>query len=319
MIRPIGTPRSLAQRNLKNKIFTWICIAVSAMTVLLLFILLISITQRGLHHLDWSFFTEASSRKPEKAGMRPAIIGSIFVCAVCAITALPIGVATAIFLEEYKPKGRILRKLHGFLQLNITNLAGVPSIVYGILGLTVFVSMFELFGTQLEPWWHLGDEGDWYYVRLPFGRSILAGGLTLMLVVLPIVIVSTQEAIRAVPDSLRQGALAAGATKWQMIWRMTLPASIPGIMTGAILAMSRAIGEAAPILVIAGILFILFNPRSLLDDFTIMPLQIYNWANRPQKEFYDLAATGIIVLLGVLLTFNAVAVFIRQKFQKPLS
>lgn len=319
MIKPVGTPRSLARRNLKNKIFTWICIGVSVVTVLLLLVLLVSITKRGLHHLDWSFFSEAASRKPDKAGMRPAIIGSILVCFVCAISALPIGVGTAIFLEEYRPKGKFLRRLHGFLQLNISNLAGVPSIVYGILGLTVFVGMFGLFGTQLEPAWTLGTEDDWYYLRLPFGRTIIAGGLTLMLVVLPIVIVSSQEALRAVPDSLRQGALASGATKWQMIWKMTLPASVPGIMTGSILAMSRAIGEAAPILVIAGIVYVRFNPRSLLDDFTVMPLQIYNWANRPQEAFYDLAATGIIVLLGILLTFNAVAVFIRQKFQKPLT
>jgi phosphate transport system permease protein len=147
---------------------------------------------------------------------------------------------------------------------------------------------------------------------------VLAGGLTLMLVVLPIIIVASQEALRAVPDSLREGALAAGSTRWQMVSRMTLPAAIPGIMTGSILAMSRAIGEAAPMLVIAGVVYITFTPNNLMDDFTVMPLQIYNWAGLPQAEFHQVAASGIIVLLAILLTFNAVAVMIRQKFQKPL-
>jgi phosphate transport system permease protein len=162
------------------------------------------------------------------------------------------------------------------------------------------------------------DTSAWYYVRLPFGRSVLAGGLTLMLVVLPVVIISAQEALRGVPNTLREGALAAGATRWQMVSRMTLPASIPGIMTGSILAMSRAIGEAAPILVIAGIVFILFRPQNVMDDFTAMPLQIYNWAGEPQPSFHKVAATGIVVLLTILLSFNALAVLIRQKFQKPL-
>ena len=312
------TKRSLAARNMKNRIFTWFCMLVALLTVGLLAVLLYSLTRRGLTFLSWDFFRNAASRKPENAGLRPAIIGSTLTCLVCAVTALPLGVGTAIFLEEYKPKNRWLKRLHGFLLLNISNLAGVPSIVYGILGLTVFAGMFGLFGTALNPALEVGTEDAWYNFQLPFGRSILAGGLTLMLVILPIVIVSTQEALRAVPSSLREGALATGATKWQMIWRMTLPASVPGIMTGAILAMSRAIGEAAPILVIAGIVFVLFNPRSLMDDFTVMPLQIYNWANRPQEKFYDLAATGIIVLLALLLTFNTAAVFIRQKFSKPL-
>jgi phosphate transport system permease protein len=162
------------------------------------------------------------------------------------------------------------------------------------------------------------SEPEWYYLRVPFGRGVLAGGMTLMLVILPIVVIASQEALRAVPDSLREGALAAGATRWQMVRHMTLPAAVPGIMTGSILAMSRAIGEAAPVLVIAGIVFITFTPRNLMDDFTVLPLQIYNWAQRPQEEFHRIAATGIIVLLAVLLTFNAAAVLIRQKFHKPL-
>jgi phosphate transport system permease protein len=160
---------------------------------------------------------------------------------------------------------------------------------------------------------------SWWYVRLPLGRSVLAAGLTLMLVVLPVLIISAQEALTAVPNSLRDGAMGLGATKWQTIRRVTLPAAIPGIMTGSIIAMSRAIGEAAPILMIAGIVYISSPPESLMDDFTVMPLQIYNWAQRPQQEFHEVAATGIIVLLAVLLAFNALAVFLRQRLEKPLS
>jgi phosphate transport system permease protein len=179
--------------------------------------------------------------------------------------------------------------------------------------------MFDWLGGANDPYFTIGTKENWYYFQLPLGRGILAGALTLMLVVLPIVIISTQEALRAVPNSLREGALAVGATKWQMVRRMTLPAAVPGIMTGAILALSRAIGEAAPMMVIAGIVYITFTPKHLMDEFTVMPLQIFDWAGRPQKGFGDVAATGIIVLLGVLLTFNAVAVFIRQKFHRSVT
>jgi phosphate transport system permease protein len=316
--RAIGTPRGKLQRILKNRAFRWLCIICALASVAMLAVLLVSLLLQGTSHLDTDFIKNPPSRKPEKAGLGPAMWGSIWICAVCAFSALPLGVGTAIFLEEYKPRHRLIRQLHGFLNLNISNLAGVPSIVYGIIGLTAFVQMFGLVGNLNEPALTIGTPEDWYYFQLPFGRGVFAGGLTLMLVILPIVIVSSQEALRAVPNSLREGALAAGATKWQMIWRMTLPAAIPGIMTGSILAMSRAIGEAVPILVICGIVFIRFTPQHLMDEFTAMPLQIYDWAGRPQAEFHKVAATGILVLLAVLLTFNATAVFIRQKFQKPL-
>jgi phosphate transport system permease protein len=326
-----------------------------------------------------------------------------------------VGVASAVLLEEFKPRGRIVasnggflrrfllrlsdyRRWHGFLQLNITNLAGVPSVVYGIIGLTAFVSMFRLFGeigpdkppaieigvTYYHQYLTLGSEvllveagsstetapspatlagktvvngagrsvvvrvvapedaqnvavadrdrtlktnaqvgsfpsRSWYYLRVPLGRSVLAGALTLMLVVLPIVIISSQEALRAVPDSLREGAFGMGATRWQVVRNITLPAAVPGIMTGAILAMSRAIGEAAPILLISGIVRTRFAPRGLMDDFSVMPVQIFNWAKQPEPVYRELAATGIIVLLVVLLAFNAVAVVIRQRMQKPLT
>jgi phosphate transport system permease protein len=262
------------------------------------------------------FVTSPPSRRPERAGIGPALLGTIWICLVCALVALPLGAGTAIFLEEYKPKHRLLRALRGFIQLNITNLAGVPSIVYGIIGLTAFVQMFGVFGNPNDPLITIGTREDWYHAQIPFGRGVLAGGLTLMLVILPIVIISAQEALRAVPGSYRHAALALGSTRWQMIRRMTLPAALPGIMTGSILAMSRAIGEAAPVLIICGIVFIRFTPHHLMDEFTAMPLQIYDWAGRPQEPFHAVAASGIIVLLAALLAFNAVAIVIRQKFQR---
>jgi len=263
------------------------------------------------------FLTGSPSRNPAKAGLYPSMIGTICICAVCAFTAIPLGVGTAVLLEEFRPRHKSALMARSFIQLNITNLAGVPSVVYGILGLTAFVSAFHIFDHDTV--WEFGTKDDFYYIRFPFGRGVITGGLTLMLVVLPIVIVASQEALRSVPDSLRQGSLALGATRWQTIWNMSLPAAIPGIMTGSILAMSRAIGEAAPILIIAGIVYITFTPDHLMDDFTAMPLQIYDWAGRPQQEFHNVAAAGIVILLSILLSFNALAVFIRQKFQKQLS
>lgn len=264
------------------------------------------------------FVTSPPSRFPESAGLGPAMWGTIWICGACAFFALPLGVGTAIFLEEFKPRSRLMRRVHSFIELNIRNLAGVPSIVYGIIGLTAFVQVFGLFGTGLEPAVTLGSPDSLFYFQLPLGRGVLAGGLTLTLVILPIVIISSQEALRAVPGSIRQGGFAVGATKWQVVSKMTIPAAIPGIMTGSILAMSRAIGEAAPILVIAGLVFIRFTPDNFMSEFTAMPLQIFDWAGRPQEEFHKVAASGIIVLLGLLLIFNATAVFIRHKFQKPL-
>ncbi len=396
-----GEPRSQSRRRAFDRGFLVTCLAITAIAVLALGVLLGSILIEGLPGLRWSFFTEYASRDASKAGIRAPLWGSIWVASICAIVALPIGIATAVWLEEFAPKNRIT----AFIRLNISNLAGVPSIVYGILGLTLFVRMFGLFGpiqapeleiggrlyaiyydTMQEPirvpaeergvapvlktgdvgfvqeieegadgeliftdrWtpvtltivpededapegygiieaWQAEEPADfeterpWYYIQFPLGQSVLAGGLTLMLVVLPIVIISSQEALRAVPGSLRTGSLAMGATKWQTTRKVTLPAAVPMIMTGSILAMSRAIGEAAPILVLGVALFITDTPSSLMDSFTVLPMQIYNWTSRWQEDFRALAATGIIVLLMVLLAFNAVAVLIRQKLQRPLS
>jgi len=378
---------SRARRVWTDRAFVIVCLFAAVMSLAVLAVLLGAIGIQGARFLGWDFITGLPSRKPENAGIWPALIGSVFLCAICAVIAIPVGVATAILLEEYKPNHPLVRRAHAFIQLNITNLAGVPSIVYGILGLTVFANMFGLAGSSLTPTYTLGsswhdvvydyagnpltvpvpkgaeptplrdgmvmsdentgaavtlsllekkpadprpgdvragakdtrvEERAWYYLQLPLGRGVLAGGLTLMLVVLPIVIISAQESLRAVPNSLRQGVLALGSTKWQMIWKMTLPTAIPGIMTGSILAMSRALGEAAPLLMLAGIVYITFTPGNLMDSFTAMPLQIFNWASRPQVEFHEVAASGIIVLLAVLLSFNAVAVIIRQVTQKPL-
>ncbi len=380
---PIAKRR--ARRFLTDRGFLVLCIFASVLSLILLAILLTAIGVQGARFISWDFITGLPSRKPEKAGIWPAMIGSIWLCAICAATAIPIGVGTAILLEEYKPRRTLSRKLHSFIQLNIANLAGVPSVVYGILGLTVFANMFGLMGSSLTPNYAIGikyfdevydysrhalrlpaekdkepvtlvdgmtmyeaetgqpvtirlldrrpaepklgdvrrrarvnrvEEKSWYYIQLPFGRGVLSGGLTLMLVVLPIIIIASQEALRAVPNSLRHGALALGATRWQMIWGTSLPAAIPGIMTGSILAMSRALGEAAPLLMLAGIVYITFTPANLMDSFTAMPLQIFNWASRPQEDFHQVAASGIIVLMAILLLFNATAVIIRQKFHK---
>jgi len=385
------TPRCQRSRFIRNRAFEVLCWGTAAVSVIVLVTLFVAIGVHGFEHLDLDFLKSPPSRSAEKAGVGPAMWGSIWICTVCAVAALPLGIGSAIFLEEYKPRRRLALRAHGFIQLNIANLAGVPSIVYGIIGLTVFVQMFGALGNAGDPALQVGaqwydqfvdesgaylrvrvdggdtvalvpatgmvglddddvavsmtvvdqatldemdeipvgtmlagavpdrvDERSWYYLQIPFGRGVLAGGLTLMLVILPIVIVSSQEAIRAVPASRREGAFGLGATKWQVVSRTTLPAAVPGIMTGSILAMSRALGEAAPILILAGIVYITFTPEHLMDDFTAMPLQIYDWAGRPQEEFHRVAASGIIVLLTVLLSFNAVAVFIRQKFQRPL-
>jgi len=375
--------------------FRALCVTIAAVSVLVLVGLLTSILVQGLPSLSMTLLTGGPEPNPSEAGIRPAIFGTIWVCSLCALFTLPIGVATAILLEEYQPRNRYGRFIYSVIQLNISNLAGVPSVVYGLLGLTAFVSMFGLFGSRTSQGGggveigvryydqffsegmrsilvpvsdpsqpiskpvdgmkgidtsgnpvelnviSLGDplpSGDalqytlfddaeagritkkaWYHFSLPLGRGVLTGALTLMLVILPVIIISSQEALRAVPSSLRDGALGLGSTPWQVVWHVTLPSAMPGILTGAILAMSRAIGETAPILIIAGIVYISQAPQNLMDDFTVMPLQIFNWISRPQEEFHAIAAAGIILLLGILLSFNALAVLIRQKLHKPLS
>lgn len=481
------TPSSRSARRFKNRAFQIACIASAGVAVAVLVTLLVAILIQGVPRLSWDFVASATSSNASKTGIGPAMIGSILVLLICALSAIPLGVATAILLEEYQPKSKWLRVLHGFVQNNITNLAGVPSIVYGILGFTVFVVLFNAAGSPNDPWLDFGQDfyheypgaggrsffitaeedgelvpaqlgserpfyltledarlgvnpsavtiaepGDleaikkrveerlyeinstmkaalreatvdrtlqineanadavadqmldpfketlvadydemrtlaaasllkmdglspvkqiaprrelrqqlidaeflaaglrdtiiagtvplpkdlkhWYYVQLPFGKGVLAGGLTLMLVILPIIIVSSQEAIRAVSREMRNGVLALGGTKWQAIEKIVLPSAIPGICTGTILALSRAIGEAAPILLI-GYVTVQSAPDHLMGAFAALPLQIFHWTSEPDKDFRAAAAAGIIVLLAVLFTFNAIAVFIRQKTQ----
>jgi phosphate transport system permease protein len=485
------TPSNRNARRVKDHGFRIACIVAAGLAILVLMTLLVSICLRGFGRIDWAFITEPMSSIPSRTGIGPALIGSISILFVCAITAVPLGVATAILLEEYQPKAKWLRTLHGFIQSNITNLAGVPSIVYGILGFTAFVLFFNALGTAKDPWFDMGQnfyheysgpggqsfyvhsyedaplnpveldhdltfypslraaaaggplaevevvpagelealrskvdsrlfeinavmkdllddakvdrkpqideakaqemaaamldpfdeqiKGDldemkalaatklvemdgmgfrnlllarrslyqeltdmefkaaglsgvilegttplnkdvkkWYYFQFPFGSGVLAGGLTLMLVILPIIIVSSQEAIRAVSQEMRSGVLALGGTKWQSIEKVVLPSAIPGICTGSILALSRAIGEAAPILLI-GYVGLQVGPDHLMAAFAALPLEIYNWTSEPDAAFRVAAAAGIIVLLAVLFSFNAIAVFIRYKAQKANS
>jgi phosphate transport system permease protein len=313
--------RSNSSRVFANRAFLWVCLVATTAVVLILCGLLGSVVLQGWEGLSWKFLSAKGSSSPAKAGIGPPLVGSLLICTICAVVTLPLGIGTALYLEEFARRSRFSR----FVQTNIMNLAGVPSIVYGLLGLTAFARMFGAFGTNVEaaisfaPADHpiFGEEG-WLYLRLPLGSGVLAGGLTLMLVILPIVIIATQEALRAVPSSLRTGALALGATRWQTTWEITLPAAIPGIMTGAILAMSRAIGESAPLLVLGASLYQTFYPNNLMSDFPVLPLQIYNWAEDPKPDFQKLAATAIIVQLAALLAFNGIAILIRQKLQKPL-
>jgi len=255
---------------------------------LLLGTLIVDVLQKGVGYLDPILLTEPSSTNPDKAGARPAILGTIYMMVLLLVFVVPLGVGTAIYLEEYANRERWYNRL---LELNIQNLAAVPSIVYGILGLAFLVRGIGL------------------------GRVLLAGALILTLLVLPTVIVASREAIRAVPDSIRQGAYALGATQWQVVARQVLPAAIPGIATGSILALARAIGETAPLLLVGALTYVAVNP-TLLGSFTALPVQIYQWIARPQEEFRLLAAAGIIVLLAILLTMNAFAIWLRNRYQK---
>ena len=259
-----------------------------AVGFILLFMLLADVLQKGVGYLDETFFTQPSSSNPENAGARPAILGTIYLMILLLVMVVPIGVGTAIYLEEYADRERWYNR---FLELNIQNLAAVPSIVYGILGLAFLVRGIGL------------------------GRVLLAGALILTLLVLPTVIVAAREAIRAVPDSIRQGAYALGATQWQVVSRQVLPAAIPGIATGSILALARAIGETAPLLLVGALTYVAVNP-TLMGSFTALPIQIYQWIARPQDEFRLLAAAGIIVLLVILLTMNAFAIWLRNRYQR---
>tara|TARA_B100000676_G_C18090375_1_gene859120 strand:+ start:7817 stop:8704 length:888 start_codon:yes stop_codon:yes gene_type:complete len=252
-----------------------------------LVLLLFEVFTKGIPWVSWHFITDYPSRHPDEAGLFSALMGTVWLMGMTAVFTVPVGVGAAIYLEEYAPKNWLTK----VIEINVANLAGVPSIVYGLLGLALFVY-----------WMHLG-------------RSIIAGALTLSLLVLPIVILASREAIRAVPNAYREAAYAMGADQWQVIKGVVLPSAIPGILTGTILAMSRAIGEAAPVIAISALVYLTFIPTHPMERFTVLPIQIFNWVARPQEEFRGLAAAGIIVLLVILLTMNAIAVFVRNKYQ----
>jgi len=259
-----------------------------AIGFVLLGTLLVDVFRKGIPFIDGILLTEPSSSLPERAGAGPAILGTIYMMVLLLVMVVPVGVGTAVYLEEYANRERWYNRL---LEINIQNLAAVPSIVYGILGLAFLVR------------------------GLGLGRVLLAGAMILTLLVLPTVIVASREAIRAVPDSIRQGAYALGATKWQVVSRQVLPNAIPGIATGSILALARAIGETAPLLLVGALTYVAVDP-TLLGPFTALPVQIFQWISRPQEDFRLLAAAGIIVLLGILLCMNAFAIFIRNHYQR---
>jgi phosphate transport system permease protein len=252
--------------------------------------LLVDVWRDGAARLSLDFIQSFPSRRASQAGIWHALTGSVAVVLVTAALAVPIGIAAAIHLEEYGSRGLLGR----IIEINITNLAAVPSIIYGLLGLGLFVRQLSL------------------------GRSVLAGGATLALLVLPVVILSTREALRAVPGSIREGSYALGATRWQTVWHQVLPMATPGILTGLILALSRAIGETAPLITIGAVVFITFAPDSLSSPFTVLPIQIFNWVSRPQPDFHANAAAGILVLLALLLTMNAMAIWLRDRYQKKM-
>ena len=250
--------------------------------------LLIDVLMDGLGFLNWKFMTTYASRKPLESGILAPMAGTVWVVGLTAIFTIPIGIGTAIYLEEFASKNRLTR----LIELNISNLAGVPSVIYGLLGLAVFVQF--LFNGS---------------------RNLTAGALTMTLLILPIVIIASQEAIKAVPSSYRDAAYAMGATRWQVVKTVVMPQAVPGMMSGIILALSRAVGESAPILIISSLVWVTFVPTSPDSKFTVLPLQIFTWVSQPQEDFRGIAAAGIIVLLLILLGMNAVAIWIRNKYQ----
>jgi phosphate transport system permease protein len=280
----LGTRR----RYLADRLFELVALFVLLLALAALGVLVFDILSDGAARLDWQFLTSLASRRASSAGIYHALAGSVFVIALTGLLALPIGVASAIYLEEYGTRSRIAH----LIEINISNLAAVPSIIYGLLGLGLFVRA-------------MGME-----------RSVLAGAATLALLALPVVILSTREALRTVPSTIREGSYALGATKWQTIWYQVLPMALPGILTGLILALSRAIGETAPLITIGALTYVPFAPDGIWSAFTVLPIQIFNWVSRPQADFQVNAAAGIIVLLALLLVMNATAIILRDRFQR---
>ncbi|MDV3222105.1 phosphate ABC transporter permease PstA [Intrasporangium sp.] len=296
MSAPATTPPSLRKtrgsgerspRSIAFAIVLWACLVVA---VLFLLTLIVTTLVDGWDRLDSRLFTEYPSSRPQEAGARPAILGSIWVVGTTAVLTIPIGVAAAVYLEEFADRNTWYNRI---IELNIQNLAAVPAIIYGMLALGILT----LFGVQQK-------------------NIVIGAALALTLLILPVVIIATRESIRAVPREIRDGSLALGATPWQTTWRQVLPAAVPGIATGSILALSRALGEAAPLLLLGALTFVSFDPNGLLSGYTTMPIQIFGWTARPQAAFHELAAATSILLLALLLAMNGLAIYIRNHFQK---
>jgi len=283
--------RTMGRRKVSNALFGLLALLAIFSSLLALTGLLIDVVVRGAGSVDVQFLSSAPSRIPAKAGIFPALIGTLWVTILVAIITFPIGVAAAIYLEEYAGRGRWAR----LMKLNISNLAGVPSIVYGIFGLALFVRLLGL------------------------GRTVFAAALTLSLLILPVVIISSMEALRAVPPSQREAAYALGATRWQMIRRALLPSAAPGILTGIVLAVGRAVGETAPLILIGAVTFVTFVPTNPFEDkYTVLPIQIYNWASRPQAAFQEISAAAILVLLVLMFMLNLAAIILRARLSRSI-
>jgi phosphate transport system permease protein len=283
--------QTTTRRKVANALFGLLAFLAIFASLITLVALLIDVVARGGSSVDLQFFTSAPSRIPAKAGILPALVGTLWVTTLVAIMTFPIGVAAAIYLEEYAGRGRWSR----LLRINISNLAGVPSIVYGIFGLALFVRFLGL------------------------GRTVFAAALTLSLLILPVVIISSMEAIRAVPPSQREAAYALGATRWQMVRRALLPAAAPGILTGIVLAVGRAVGETAPLILIGAVTFVTFVPVNPFEDkYTVLPIQIFNWAGRPQAAFQEISAAAILVLLVLMFLLNLVAIILRARLSRTI-
>ena len=283
--------QTMTRRKIANALFGLLAFLAIFASLVTLVALLFDVVVRGGSSVDLQFFTSSPSRIPAKAGILPALVGTLWVTTLVAIMTFPIGVAAAIYLEEYAGRGRWSR----LLRINISNLAGVPSIVYGIFGLALFVRLLGL------------------------GRTVFAAALTLSLLILPVVIISSMEAIRAVPPSQREAAYALGATRWQMVRRALLPAAAPGILTGIVLAVGRAVGETAPLILIGAVTFVTFVPVNPFEDkYTVLPIQIFNWAGRPQASFQEISAAAILVLLVLMFLLNLVAIILRARLSRTI-
>ena len=280
--------RSRISRKISSVAFAALAIGATAFGVTALALLLFTIARDGVSHVTWDFLTSFPSRKPELAGAKPALLGTLWVMGFTSLFSIPLGVGAAIYLEEFAPRNWLTR----VIEINISTLAGVPSVVYGLMGLALFVD-----GAQM-------------------GRSIIAAACTLTLLILPIIIVASREGLRSVPVSMREAAMALGSTKWQAIWHQVLPAGMPAVLTGVILALGRAIGETAPLVAIGAFAFVLFVPTSPTDSFTVLPIQVFSWLSYPIRGFQENAAAGIVVLLVVLLLLNSVAVALRHMYGK---